>query len=146
MLQVSQEVGQTLRPYQQLRPLFLQKSKRKLHSEHPFFNYRGTMVKLLAARLTSHHKIKTQGRKDRIRDTYSGLLPEIGPSQLALLFLSFADVAQDPYKGVMMYNISKIKVAHTNNTAFMQPSSSGLLVTCAYLDHTTLPVCVTRPS
>lgn len=28
----------------------------------------------------------------------------------------------------------------------MQPSSSGLLVTWAYLDHTTLPVWVTRPS
>lgn len=28
----------------------------------------------------------------------------------------------------------------------MQPSFSGLLVTCAYLPHTTLPPVVTRPS
>lgn len=28
----------------------------------------------------------------------------------------------------------------------MQPSSSGLLVTCAYLDQTTLPVWVTNPN
>ena len=27
----------------------------------------------------------------------------------------------------------------------MQPSFSGLFVTCAYLPHTTLPDCVTRP-
>ena len=28
----------------------------------------------------------------------------------------------------------------------MQPSNSGLFVTCAYLPHTTLPDCVTRPN
>lgn len=28
----------------------------------------------------------------------------------------------------------------------MQPSSYGLFVTCAYLDQTTLPVCVTNPN
>jgi hypothetical protein len=28
----------------------------------------------------------------------------------------------------------------------MHPSSYGLLVTCAYFDQTTLPVCVTRPN
>jgi hypothetical protein len=39
-----------------------------------------------------------------------------------------------------------IKVVQTNNVALMQPSSSGLFVTCAYLDQTTLPVWVTRPN
>ena len=34
---------------------------------------------------------------------------------------------------------------HTSSTALMQPSFSGLLVTCAYLPHTTLPEGVTRP-
>lgn len=35
---------------------------------------------------------------------------------------------------------------HTSSTALMQPSFSGLLVTWAYLPHTTLPPGVTRPS
>eukprot|EP00964_Phaeocystis_antarctica_P100632 scaffold66230_cov42-Phaeocystis_antarctica.AAC.2 len=34
---------------------------------------------------------------------------------------------------------------YTSSTALMQPSFSGLLVTCAYLPHTTLPEGVTRP-
>jgi hypothetical protein len=34
----------------------------------------------------------------------------------------------------------------TRRTAFTHPSKSGLLVTCAYLPHTTLPPAVTRPS
>ena len=34
---------------------------------------------------------------------------------------------------------------YTSSTAFMQPSFSGLLVTCAYLPQTTLPDGVTRP-
>lgn len=38
------------------------------------------------------------------------------------------------------------KTVHTKRVALMQPSNSGLLVTCAYLDHTTLPVWVTRPN
>jgi len=39
-----------------------------------------------------------------------------------------------------------IKIVHTNNIEFMQPSSSGLFVTWAYFDQTTLPVWVTNPS
>mmetsp|Transcript_25737 Transcript_25737/g.76163 ORF Transcript_25737/g.76163 Transcript_25737/m.76163 type:complete len:321 (-) Transcript_25737:215-1177(-) len=35
---------------------------------------------------------------------------------------------------------------HTSSTPLMQPSFSGLLVTCAYLPHTTLPPGVTSPS
>mmetsp|Transcript_21106 Transcript_21106/g.58603 ORF Transcript_21106/g.58603 Transcript_21106/m.58603 type:complete len:211 (+) Transcript_21106:649-1281(+) len=35
---------------------------------------------------------------------------------------------------------------YTSNTALTTPSFSGLLVTCAYLPHTTLPPGVTRPS
>ena len=34
---------------------------------------------------------------------------------------------------------------YTSSTALMHPSFSGLLVTCAYLPHTTLPEGVTRP-
>ena len=37
-------------------------------------------------------------------------------------------------------------LAHTSSTALMQPSFSGLLVTWAYLPHTTLPPGVTSPS
>ena len=37
------------------------------------------------------------------------------------------------------------RATHTSSTALMQPSFSGLLVTCAYLPHTTLPEGVTRP-
>jgi hypothetical protein len=40
----------------------------------------------------------------------------------------------------------KLKVVQTNSVALIHPSSSGLFVTCAYFDQTTLPVCVTRPS
>lgn len=39
-------------------------------------------------------------------------------------------------------NCSKI---YTNKTALIHPSFSGLLVTCAYFPHTTLPVGVTKP-
>ena len=34
---------------------------------------------------------------------------------------------------------------YTSSTALMHPSFSGLLVTCAYLPHTTLPEGVTSP-
>ena len=37
-------------------------------------------------------------------------------------------------------------INYTRSTALIQPSSSGLLVTCAYFPHTTFPDCVTRPS
>ena len=33
-----------------------------------------------------------------------------------------------------------LKIVQTNNIELMQPSSSGLFVTCAYLDQTTFPV------
>ena len=38
------------------------------------------------------------------------------------------------------------KTDYTSSTALMQPSSSGWLVTCANLPHTTLPDVVTSPS
>ena len=39
-----------------------------------------------------------------------------------------------------------LQFTHTNSTALIQPSFSGLFVTCAYLPHTTLPPCVTKPN
>lgn len=42
--------------------------------------------------------------------------------------------------------IFMLKIVHTNNIELMQPSSSGLFVTCAYLDQTTFPVWVTNPN
>lgn len=42
-------------------------------------------------------------------------------------------------------DLNKLLKNQTKSIALMQPSSSGLLVTCAYLDHTTLPVWVTKP-
>jgi len=48
----------------------------------------------------------------------------------------------------MYIKVALLATAHiyTNKTPLMQPSNSGLFVTCAYLPHTTLPDCVTRPN
>jgi hypothetical protein len=37
------------------------------------------------------------------------------------------------------------KIVHTSSVPLMHPSNSGLFVTWAYFDHTTFPVCVTKP-
>ena len=48
---------------------------------------------------------------------------------------------------ICKYDIGENPVfIYTSNTAFIQPSFSGLFVTCAYFPHITLPVCVTNPN
>jgi len=46
---------------------------------------------------------------------------------------------------LILNSILNIKF-YTNNTALIQPSISGLLVTCAYLPQTILPPGVTKPN
>jgi hypothetical protein len=46
---------------------------------------------------------------------------------------------------MIMYSYG-FKIVQTSNIELMQPSSSGLFFTCAYLDQTTFPVSVTNPN